>query len=288
MAPHPRPARTLKLFYSYAHKDERWRKRIETHLSMLQRQGFITGWHDRNINAGATWAGEIDEHLADADIILLLISPDFLSSDYCYSVEMMKAMERHSAGEARVVPVILRPTDVKGTPFEHLQFLPKNSQPVSRWRDRDEALLNLVTEIRKMVDELNTPASDAQPPFDSRPVVAKIEPLALWGIPFHRNPFFTGREDILTHLHSAFTANKAVIFVQAISGLGGIGKTQVAIEYAYRHREEYSAVLWAKADSREILVSGLLAIALSKRSNYGCKATQIGCSFLMTLRTLLW
>src|ERR1051326_5128004 len=104
MASIPQPAKPLKLFYSYAHKDERWRKRIETHLSMLQRQGIIAGWHDRNINAGARWADEIDEHLTDSDIILLLVSPDFLPSDYCYSIEMMKAMERHSAGEARVVP----------------------------------------------------------------------------------------------------------------------------------------------------------------------------------------
>ncbi|HAH00719.1 MAG TPA: hypothetical protein DCL75_18110 [Ktedonobacter sp.] len=129
MASIPQPAKALKLFYSYAHKDERWRKRIETHLSMLQRQGFINGWHDRNINAGAAWASEIDTHLTTADIILLLISPDFLASEYCYSIEMKRAMERHYAGEARVIPIILRPTDWKSTPFEQLQVLPSNVQP---------------------------------------------------------------------------------------------------------------------------------------------------------------
>ena len=124
MASIPQFTKALKLFYSYAHKDERWRKRIETHLTMLQRQGFIAGWHDRNINAGATWADEIDAHLTNADIILLLISPDFIASEYCYSVEMMRAMERHRAGEAHVIPIILRPTDWKGTPFEQLQVQP--------------------------------------------------------------------------------------------------------------------------------------------------------------------
>jgi len=127
MASIPQFTKALKLFYSYAHKDERWRKRIETHLSMLQRQGYIASWHDRNITAGATWASEIDTHLTTSDIILLLISPDFIASEYCYSVEMMRAMERHRAGEAHVIPIILRPTDWKGTPFEQLQVLPSGS-----------------------------------------------------------------------------------------------------------------------------------------------------------------
>ena len=120
MASIPQPAKALKLFYSYAHKDERWRKRIETHLSTLRRHGIIAEWHDRNINAGVAWASEIDTHLTTADIILLLISPDFLASEYCYSIEMIRAMERHYAGEARVIPIILRPTHWKGTPFEQL------------------------------------------------------------------------------------------------------------------------------------------------------------------------
>src|SRR6266702_8410929 len=104
-------ANALELFYSYDHKDERLRKRLETHLSNLQRRGLITGWHDRNISAGTAWASEIDKHLNTAHIILLLISPDFIASEYCYSVEMMRAMERHKAGEARIIPVIMRPTD---------------------------------------------------------------------------------------------------------------------------------------------------------------------------------
>src|SRR5437763_13933053 len=100
--------KALELFYSYAHRDERWRKRLEVHLSNLRRQGLIAEWHDRNISAGTTWASEIDIHLNTADIILLLISPDFISSEYSYSVEMMRAIERHEAGEACVIPIILR------------------------------------------------------------------------------------------------------------------------------------------------------------------------------------
>src|SRR5260221_1273799 len=238
------PSKRLKLFDSYAHKDERWRKRLESHLSMLQGQGYIASWHARNITAGATWAGEIDAHLTTADIILLLISPDFLASEYCYSVEMMRAMERHDAGEAHVIPIILRPTDWKGTPFERLQVLPSNAQPLSRWQNRDEALLDITTGIRKAIDELNAHFSDTPPFYSTRPADTTLA-LAAWNVPYHRNTYFTGREDILAYLHSTFIKGQDGTLIQAISGLGGIGKTQIAVEYAYRHREEYKAILWA-------------------------------------------
>ncbi|HEY6543056.1 MAG TPA: toll/interleukin-1 receptor domain-containing protein, partial [Ktedonobacteraceae bacterium] len=99
-----KPEKALEIFFSYAQKDERWSKRLETHLSNLRRQGYITEWHRRNISAGEEWASEIDNHLNTADIILLLISPDFMATDYCYSVEMMRALDRHEAGEAQVIP----------------------------------------------------------------------------------------------------------------------------------------------------------------------------------------
>lgn len=261
MASLPQPAKALKLFYSYAHKDERWRKRLETHLSMLQRQGLIVGWHDRDISAGTTWANEIDIHLAAADIILLLISPDFLASEYCYSVEIAKAMERHFAGEVRVVPIILRPVDQTGTPFEQLQILPSNGRPVSRWQDYDEALFDVATGIRKTVEELHTSALATLSSSSKRHVDMTKVSFAVWNVPHHRNSFFTDREDILIHLHSRFTEGKSIRLVQAISGLGGIGKTQIVVEYAYRYHEEYKAILWANADSREILVSDFLGIA---------------------------
>src|SRR5260370_31308568 len=103
----------VQVFYSYAHTDERLRKKLENHLSSLKRQGFIAEWYDRNINAGSDWAHQINSHLNAAHVILLLLSPDFMASEYCYSLEAKRAMERHEAGEARVIPILLRPTDWK-------------------------------------------------------------------------------------------------------------------------------------------------------------------------------
>src|SRR5260370_14341164 len=123
----------LEVFYSYAHEDEPLRQELEKHLHILELQGFIKGWHDRDISAGIEWANEIDTHLNSAHIILLLVSPDFLASRYCYSVEMKRAMERHYAKEACVIPIILRPLYWQGAPFHKLQLLPTDAKPVTQW-----------------------------------------------------------------------------------------------------------------------------------------------------------
>lgn len=151
------PKRTIEVFYSYAHKDEKLRKKLEMQLSLLKQQGHITNWHDRKIDAGQEWANKINEHLNTADIILLLVSPDFLASDYCYSTEMKRALERHENGEARVIPIILRPVDWENAPFSGLQALPQDGKPVTNrsWGSQDEALLDVAKGIRKVVEEIN-------------------------------------------------------------------------------------------------------------------------------------
>ncbi|MGF1569427.1 MAG: COR domain-containing protein [Nodosilinea sp.] len=150
--PMERHSQALRLFYSYSHKDETLRDELEIHLKLLQRQGLIQPWHDRRILAGNEWAGEIDDNLDRANIILLLISADFIASDYCYDLEMQRAMERHDSGEARVIPIILRPTDWENTPFSKLQFLPKDAKAVTAWPDRDAAWLNVETGIKRVVE----------------------------------------------------------------------------------------------------------------------------------------
>lgn len=144
----------LSLFYSYAHKDEALRDTLDIHLSTLRRSGLIQRWHDRKITAGSEWKGEISEYLKTARIILLLISPYFIASDYCYDVEMKLAMERHEAGEARVIPIILSPVDLSGMPFNKLQSLPKDRKPITKWRTSDEGFYNVAVELRLVVEEL--------------------------------------------------------------------------------------------------------------------------------------
>jgi hypothetical protein len=120
----------IKTFCSYAHEDEPLLNRLKAHLSPLQRQGLVDVWHDRDIRAGTGWAQQIDAHLENAQIILLLVSPDFVDSDYCYGKEMTRAMERHRRDEARVIPIILRHTYWQGTPLGELQALPQMQSPL--------------------------------------------------------------------------------------------------------------------------------------------------------------
>ncbi|GAP99629.1 toll/interleukin-1 receptor domain-containing protein [Leptolyngbya sp. NIES-2104] len=148
----------LTLFYSYSHKDEILRDQLNTHLTLLQRQGIIDSWYDRNITAGTEWAEAIYTHLNTADIILLLISADFLASDYCYEKEMNRAIERHNRQEALIIPIILRPCDWTSAPFGKLQALPiahgEGAKAVTTWSNQDEAFSAIATGIRKAATEI--------------------------------------------------------------------------------------------------------------------------------------
>ncbi len=145
-----------QLFYSYAREDEPLRKVLEKQLSTLKRQGFISSWSDSDIQPCQDKTGEIEKHLETADIILLLISQYFMDSDYCYSVEMKRAIERHERGEAKVIPVILRPVYWQKSPFAKLQALPTNAKPVtgSGWHGLDEAFFDVAEGIRKAIEKL--------------------------------------------------------------------------------------------------------------------------------------
>jgi hypothetical protein len=151
----------VRLFYSYSHRDAELRDELERHLAMLGRDGLISAWHDRQINAGSEWAGEIDSHLESAQIVLLLVSADFLASNYCYDIEATRALERHERGEAVVIPIILRPCDWQSAPFGRLQALPSDAKAVTDWANRDQAFKNIAKEIREVVRRRFSVAADA-------------------------------------------------------------------------------------------------------------------------------
>jgi tetratricopeptide (TPR) repeat protein len=244
----------VSVFLSYAHEDELLLRQLEKHLSGLQRQELISTWHDRKIVPGTSWAGEIDAHLEQASVILLLVSADFLASGYCYQVEMQRALERHEAGEARIIPIIVRPADWRHAPFAQLQALPTDAKAITTWHNQDEAFVDVVAGIRRAIEDLSLlPAS-----------VSRAKLPAIWNIPYPRNPFFTGRDELLSQLHNQLRVGQTIALSQsphALSGLGGIGKTQLATEYAYRYFQEYQAVLWARAESEDTIKASYTTIA---------------------------
>ncbi|MEO1209253.1 MAG: TIR domain-containing protein [Cyanobacteria bacterium J06638_20] len=144
----------IEVFISYSHKDENLKDELYVHMANLTRQNKIKPWQDRVIEAGAEWDAEIKARLESAGVILLLITPRFIASEYCYDKEMQRAMQRHENGTARVIPIIMKPCDWQDTPFSKLQVLPKDAKPVTSWDDLDEALLNVVQGIRRAVESL--------------------------------------------------------------------------------------------------------------------------------------
>lgn len=140
------------VFLSYSHKDEKWRDQLETHLKLLQRQNVIRAWTDRKILPGMEWDKEIDRNLNAADIILLLVSADFLASDYCWDIEIRRAMERHEANEAVVVPIMLRMCDLTDAPFSRLKGLPKDMEPLVN--DNNEVPDRAWTEVARGLREI--------------------------------------------------------------------------------------------------------------------------------------
>ncbi len=234
----------VEIFYSYAHEDEALRNQLNTHLAMLRRHELITEWHDRKISAGALWASEIDTHLQTAHIILLLISPDFINSDYCYSV-VNYALQRHNKGEARVVPVLLRPVDWNRAPFEKLQAFPSDGRPVIGWEQRDEAFLNVAQGIRGIVEELTgTKAIPLAISMVPTPSYRKIRS----DPPSTRPDKIQQREGVVKDVYAKLTQSDTTAI--ALTGIGGVGKSILAslvCDYAKKQRDAHEGPFQTEA-----------------------------------------
>jgi TIR domain/HEAT repeats len=139
------------VFYSYAHEDEPMRERLATHLAPLVQKKRMVEWCDRQILPGGDWDKEISDKLDSAHLILLLVSPDFLASDYCFGVEIERSLARLKAGSAHVVPVLLRSCLWQESRFSELQMIPRDGKPVSSWASADDALVEVAQEIRTLI-----------------------------------------------------------------------------------------------------------------------------------------
>lgn len=168
-----------ELFFSYSHRDEDLRNELETHLSALQRQGLISAWHDRRIEAGKNINTEISDGLERSGIILLLVSPYFINSDYCYGIEMKRAMEKHIAGSARVIPVILHPCDWHDLPIGKLNAVPKDGRPISKFPNLHDAFLDVTLAIKAVAKSLGSGEVEAKSLQSNKsPAAPSAEPVS--------------------------------------------------------------------------------------------------------------
>ncbi len=235
----------VKIFFCYAHEDEELLNKLKSHLRSLQRQGLIEFWYDRNISAGTEWEQKIDEHLNTAQIILLLISSDFIDSDYCYSIEMKRAIERHANGEAHVIPIILRHVYWQGI-LGNLQALPTDAKPVtsSHWHTLDEAFLDVIEGILKTIRELHEQPSIGE-------VSVSYDPFSHEALP-------TGFEDLDRLLGGGFQRSDLII----LGAPPSTGKTSFALNIVLNTaiRNARSVGIFSLEMSKTRLVQRLLSL----------------------------
>lgn len=166
----------ITILLCYAHQEEQMARQLKDHLSLLEHNGLIAIWDYGNISPGTEWEKEIDKHLSEAQIILLLISSSFLASKYCFRREMQEAIRRHECKEARVIPIILRDVHWQEPPLDKLQALPDHAAPITSWKPRDKGFKNVVDGIRKVIGQWNA-HSLSEPIAERRVLMANLDQL---------------------------------------------------------------------------------------------------------------
>ena len=259
------PKKPIEIFFSYSRRDQHLRDQLEKQLSLLKREGLISNWHDRKIGAGEEWVGQIDRHLNSAHIILLLVSADFIASDYCYDIEMKRALERQEAGEARVIPIILRRVDWKSAPFGKLQALPTDGKPITSWANRDDAFFAVAAGIRNVVEELTSNVAantrdvisflETMQQTEYRRLQASFQELQQvfppdreqdeqhvdWGDAPYTEQLY-GRGKNLASLRQWIIDDHCRVVV--VLGIGGIGKTVLAAKSAEQIKVDFEYIFW--------------------------------------------
>ena len=244
------PSRAVRIFFSYAPsalQDKRFFHQLTTHLMLLRRQHLIDEWYDSENSHRRSITKFLETRLNMADIIVLLISADFFACDSCYEIEMQQAIALSEAGNIRLIPVLLSPSAWNTTPLYNYQPLPRNGIPISETPNRAAAFAEVASDIRLAVEEITSQATKKHIPDT-------LLHSSVYNAPYLSNDFFTDRASILARISSAFAekpTNRTQVL--ALNGLGGIGKTQIALEYSYRSTDIYHTILWMNASSHEIL-----------------------------------
>lgn len=153
----------MEAFISYSHADEKMLERLHKHLAMLQREGTLTTWSDHSVLPGSQLGSDIDQNLDRSDLFLALLSPDYLASRYCYEREFQHALKLAEAGRIRIVPIILEPCDWLASPFSQFLALPKDGKPISEWTNHNNAFLDVVTGLRRVLTAPRSVAPEAAP-----------------------------------------------------------------------------------------------------------------------------
>ena len=258
--------RRSKIFISYSHQDAEWLARIQTHLKPLEHAGLVDRWDDGRIRAGAQWREEISAAMSAARVAVLLVSADFLGSEFITEVELPTLLAAAEEQGLRVVPVIVKPCRFRQTArLSAFQSLNPPERPVVAMSEAEREVLWV-----RLSEEIEA-AVTVRTPYGAVLTDPDLAPARAFRLPYERNPFFAGRREILQQIEEALAATGKA----AVCGLGGIGKTQAAVEYAYQHEHHYDIVFWTAADSELALDAGLTDLARLLGLRQASEASQV-------------
>jgi tetratricopeptide (TPR) repeat protein len=213
-----------KVFISYAHRDHHWCDQLKDHLGGLHHQDRLALWTDHLIRAGDEWDAAIQRELDKAAIIILIVSPAFLGSRFCQTVELRRALERHAEGKVRVIPIIAEHCDWQGLRITELQARPHDDslriKPLKRWRDKNEPLAAIAKEIRELIEPKEATAIGDASLVTHRTYLHQ-----------RRRTFFVGREREKQQLAERLAGGGRAA-ICAVAGMGGVGKTELTLQVA--------------------------------------------------------
>ncbi len=236
-------------FISYSHSDEYTVKPLHTHMSQLTREGDLTSWFDGEILAGGSLNEDINSKLNKADLFIAIVSPDYLNSAYCYDIEFQKALGRFAEGQLKIVPVIAQPCDWKSSPFGKFKAIPKDGKPISEWTNENNAFLNIIDELRKLVteDPKTTTAATANKPQTLYKVKRDFDPVD------HLN----FRDASFDTIHEYFTG--------AIDEINGVNEIKARF-VSNTPKQQFTCVITNRA---KISTTGYISIGIQQSDHFG-------------------
>jgi hypothetical protein len=257
-----------QIFISYSHKDMDYCQALSNHMVSLERQGLVSTWYDGRLKPGEEWQKEILSNLECADIILLLISSDFIASDFCWEKEMAKAIENHINRKTRLVPIIVRPVNWKKAPFARIQALPQNGKPISTWENQDEAYLNIIEGIGTIIEtECNKQKEDRTDErnainFNANDILNYPSPIINWpnlsSTPIIKASFENINWGDHTHkeliINSTIKGKDIPIIGTILIGLANIWK------YIKEHLTSIFFTVWDNDTGKQIIIGTALAL----------------------------
>lgn len=238
----------IKIFYSYAHKDEKEMSKLRKYLKAALSQNLVEFWYDYMIKPGQEWNEEIAENLLNSQVVLFVVSDQFIDSTFIKKFEIPMAMKLYQENEALVIPIILRKCEWNKLDFAKLEALPKKGKPIVIWKKPDKAYQAVADGIREMVKTKGVEFAQRMKTEEKDQIINKYSLIP--------TEYFTGRGKILKNIRKSLLIDRK----QVLCGLGGIGKTQTAVKYIIDNKQKYRSICWVHADPPQQLVFGLAAL----------------------------